>query len=44
MATTTRTHLRRRLGVLIAGAAVLTALMTVTAAASMPAVDARPRG
>jgi probable HAF family extracellular repeat protein len=42
MASTARTHLRRRLGVLIAGAAVLTTLMTVTAAASMPPVEAPP--
>ena len=38
MASTARTHVRRRLGVLIAGAAVLTALPTVTAAVSMPTV------
>jgi probable HAF family extracellular repeat protein len=44
MASTARTHLRRRLGILIAGAAVLTALMTVTASASMPAVDAPAPG
>ncbi|HET6751146.1 MAG TPA: hypothetical protein VFL71_17995 [Actinomycetes bacterium] len=44
MASTAGTHLRRRLGVLIAGAAVLTALITVTAAASMPAVEAPAPG
>jgi hypothetical protein len=38
MAPTARTYLRRRLGVLITGAAVLTTLMTVTAAASAPAM------
>ena len=38
MAPTARTYLRRRLGVLITGAAVLTTLMTVTAAASTPAM------
>ena len=44
MASTARTHLRRRLGVLVAVAAVFTALMTVTAAASMPAVGAPAPG
>jgi hypothetical protein len=42
MATTARTHLRRRLGVLIAGAAVLTALTTATAGASLPPSEAGP--